>query len=79
MTINERLASVFHKTFSYDSDRFSLDATPDDVPNWDSIGHMNLVSHLEQEFHVQFEVDEIMEMSSARRIAEILRARGIAD
>jgi acyl carrier protein len=79
MTIHQRLAGVFEKAFGYQSNRFALDATPDDVPNWDSIGHMNLVSQLEQEFQVQFEVDEIMEMSSARRIAEILNTRGIAD
>lgn len=50
---------------------------PDDVPNWDSIGHMNLVASLEQEFQVQFEVDEIMEMSSPQKILDILKARGL--
>ena len=52
---------------------------PEEVPNWDSIGHMNLVAELEQEFNQQFEVDEIMEMSSPQKILDILKARGIAD
>ena len=56
-----------------------METTPEKVPNWDSLGHMNLVAQLEAEFGLQFEVDEIMEMSSAAKIIEILRANGIAD
>lgn len=75
--LNDRLAAVFQRTFAYDPAAFSLQTSPDDVPNWDSIGHMNLVTQLEDEFAVQFDVDQIMEMSSAERILEILRAKGI--
>jgi acyl carrier protein len=77
--LDQRLAAVFAKTFGYDSGRFSLATTPEDVPNWDSIGHMNLVSALEAEFGLQFDVDEIMEMSSAGRITEILRTKGVQE
>jgi acyl carrier protein len=79
MALRDRLAGVFHRTFNLDHQRFVPETTPEDVPNWDSIGHMNLVSQLEIEFGVQFDVDEIMEMSSAARIAEILRAKGVVD
>ena len=75
----DRLANVFHKAFGFDSGRFSKDTVPEDVPNWDSIGHMNLVAQLEQEFGLQFEVDEIMEMSSAAKILEFLQAKGVRD
>ena len=77
MTIADRLASVFEKAFSLEAARFSLAMAPEDVPNWDSIGHMNLVAHLEKEFQQQFEVDEIMEMSSPQKILDILTTRGI--
>ena len=40
---------------------------------------MNLVAQLEAEFGRQFEVDDIMEMSSAAKIIEILKAKGVAD
>ena len=78
MTMNDRLANVFQKAFGLEPNRFSLNLVPEEVPNWDSIGHMNLVMHLEQEFDQHFEVDEIMEMSSPARITEILAAKGVA-
>lgn len=79
MSIADRLARVFSEAFQVNGDRFSLALTPEDVSNWDSIGHMNLVAHLEKEFGLQFEVDEIMEMASVGRIAEIVKARGVTD
>ncbi len=79
MAMVERLAGVFQKAFGLETNRFSPHLAPEDVPNWDSIGHMNLVMYLEQEFNQRFEVDEIMEMSSPAKIMEILAAKGISD
>jgi acyl carrier protein len=79
MAMTDRMASVFQKAFGLDANRFSPNLAPEDVPNWDSIGHMNLVMHLEQEFQQRFEVDEIMEMSSPAKIMEILSAKGVAE
>ncbi|MGD0652986.1 MAG: acyl carrier protein [Thermoguttaceae bacterium] len=79
MAMRERLANIFHKAFGLEINSFSPNIAPEDVPNWDSIGHMNLVMYLEQEFNQRFEVDEIMEMSSPAKIMEILAAKGVAD
>jgi acyl carrier protein len=79
MPAADRLAAVFEKAFGFDPKGFSLMLAPEEVPNWDSIGHMNLVAALEQEFGLQFEVDEIMEMSSPKKILDILQKRGVAD
>jgi acyl carrier protein len=79
MAVDDRLARVFQKTFNLARERFSKDLVPEDVPNWDSIGHMNLVTAMESEFGVQFEVDDIMEMSSAAKILEILQSKGAKD
>ena len=79
MAMSDRLATVFQKAFGLDINSFSLYLAPEEVPNWDSIGHMNLVMYLEQEFGQRFEVDDIMEMSSPAKIMEILAAKGVAD
>ena len=76
MAMVERLAGVFEEAFGLAPDGFSLNLGPEDVAHWDSIGHMNMVMHLEKEFGQQFEVDEIMEMSSPAKIIEILRSKG---
>ncbi len=77
--LTDRLKSVFEKALGLEPERFSPALAPEDVANWDSIGHMNLVMNLEQEFGQRFEVDEIMEMTSVGKVLEILKAKGIPE
>jgi len=79
MSIIERLTGIFDEAFGLDPEKFSVDMAPEDVSNWDSVGHMNMVMQLENTFDQQFDVDEIMEMSSPAKIIEILRAKGVED
>ncbi len=47
-------------------------STPDQVPSWDSLQHVNLVLALEQQFGVEFDPDEISQLVSIGSMAQIL-------
>lgn len=79
MAVADRVATVFEKVFGIDASDFSPDIVPEDVLRWDSLGHMSLVMELEEKFGVHFDVDEITEMSSGRRVIELLHAKGVHD
>lgn len=79
MALVDRVAALFAENFGLEDGQFSLDTAPEDVLQWDSLGHMCLVNKLEETFDVQFEVDEITEMSSGRKVVEILRSKGVQD
>ena len=42
------------------------------MPEWDSIGHMTLMSGLEEGFKITLETDDIIDFSSFKRV-EILK------
>lgn len=42
-----------------DADAMGLETTADDVVGWDSMAHVGLMAAIEDEFHVQFEPEEI--------------------
>ena len=42
------------------------------ITEWDSIGHMSLVAELEDKFDIMMEMDDIIEISSFEKGAEIL-------
>ena len=44
-----------------------------EIPEWDSIGHMSLISALEDEFEITIETDDIVDYSSYRKGIEILK------
>ena len=43
-----------------------------DIPEWHSIGHMTLMSNLEEVFNITLETDDIVDFSSFKRGKEIL-------
>ena len=47
-------------------------------PEWSSLAHFNLLLSIEEEFHIQFDVDEMSELKSVREIRARLAASGIA-
>ena len=70
-----RVQKAFHVAFDVDPQSISLDTQPDDVPGWDSMGHVTLASSLEREFDVSFDVDDLMAMENVREIFRIVQSK----
>jgi acyl carrier protein len=70
-----KVQEVFHETFGIDSQLISLETTPSETPAWDSVGHLDLASRLEQAFGISFDVDDLMEMENVREIVRIIDAK----
>lgn len=43
-----------------------------DIPAWDSVGHMGLIAALEEAFDIMIEPDDIIDLSSFEKGKEIL-------
>ncbi len=43
-----------------------------DIPEWDSIGHMTLMSNLEEAFSITIETDDIVDFGSFQKGMDIL-------
>ncbi len=61
----------FEETFSITSDKLE-NLKYNDIPEWDSIGHMTLMSSLEEVFNVSLETDDIVDFSSYKVGLKIL-------
>lgn len=65
---------AFKAAFDVDPQSITIETKPNDIPGWDSMGHVALVSSLEQAFGLSFDVDEVMEMEDVRQIIRIVEA-----
>ena len=43
-----------------------------DIPEWDSVGHMGLISAIEDAFDIMMDTDDIIDLSSYEKGKEIL-------
>ena len=64
--------SAFINTFEI-SDKGLEKLKYNEIDEWDSIGHMNLIAELEEKFNITFETDDIVDFSSYIKGKEILK------
>ncbi len=64
---------VFTSALSIKIDDFNDELKYNGVPEWDSIGHMTLISALEEAFSITFETDDIVDYSSYKKGIDILK------
>lgn len=72
MSNREKYKETFIKSLSITEDKFNEKIKYNEIEEWDSIGHMTLISGLEESFKITFETDDIIDFSSFKKGQEIL-------
>ena len=71
----ERVRGIVADVLRVPADQISRQSSPETLATWDSVQHLNLILALEQEFTLQFEPEEMDEMSSVDHILAILERK----
>ena len=72
MNNKEKYNQSFLSSLSFDDKILNENLKYNDIPEWDSIGHMTLMSALEDTFEISIETDDIVDFSSYKKGLEIL-------
>jgi len=64
MDLKERLQKVFVTVFDNDAIELTPQLTADDVDEWDSLSHINLMLAIELEFGIEFDSSEIQDFAN---------------
>lgn len=73
--IIERLNEVFQDVFDDEDIVVDDETTADDIEDWDSIEHINLISAVESEFGIRFTMGEVSGMKNVGEMISIIEAR----
>lgn len=68
--MKERILEIMARTFQ--TDRLPENPSQENVEQWDSLRHLNLIIELEMEFDTEFEPEQIAQMKSLQEIEKIL-------
>tara|TARA_B100000242_G_C42713278_1_gene333359 strand:- start:43 stop:276 length:234 start_codon:yes stop_codon:yes gene_type:complete len=71
--LNKLIADIL----SYSESEINDDSKLEDIPNWDSMNHMILITKIEEKYGVLFTGDEIIEMVDIKSIKYFLKNKGI--
>ena len=73
MKNKNKYIEIFTKSLSIDKKKFKESIKYNDIPEWDSIGHMTLMSDLEDGFKISIETDDVIDFSSFKKGIQILK------
>ena len=72
MATIEDYKKAFKETFMVDDDQLA-GLSYQDIPEWDSVGHMALMASLEEVLGIELDIDDIIDFSSYEYGQEILK------
>jgi acyl carrier protein len=73
--MESRIKNVMAAVFEIDIEDINEESSPDSIDNWDSLNLMNLVVSLEEEFDIQFDDMDIVEILNFKLIVEIIKQK----
>lgn len=73
--IMERLTEVFRDVFDDDSICISDSTTSNDIEEWDSLGHIDLIEAIENEFSMSFRMREVSCIKDVGEMTDIIVER----
>lgn len=71
-TNKKKLIKLFATSLNISEEIVNDNLKYNEIEEWDSIGHMSLMSAIEDEFKISLETDDIIDFSSFKKGTEIL-------
>ena len=77
MSLLEKYNDVFVSNLQISQQQLP-ELTYQSVPAWDSVGHMGLITALEEAFDIMIDMDDIIDFSSYEKGKEILKKYNVS-
>ncbi|HOK41287.1 MAG TPA: acyl carrier protein [bacterium] len=75
INLDDEIKEVMADIFGIEKNLIEEFSSPETIPNWDSLRHMNLILSLEKKFNIQFTPDEMMELLNFKLIYTIVKEK----
>lgn len=73
--IYSMLDEVFQDVFDDESIHVTPETTADDIDDWDSLEHINLVVAVENKFGIKFKMSEVVSFRNVGEMADVIASR----
>jgi len=73
----EKLQNAIATTLKVPAGKINEKSRKEDLPQWDSLAHLNLMMAIEQTFDVALEVEDFDRLTSVPAIIEVLEREGV--
>ncbi len=71
----EKVNEIFRDNFDDESITVNEETTADDIEDWDSLEHINLIAAIENVFGMKFTMGEVVSMKNVGEMVDIILSR----
>ena len=77
-TLSVKVQKLIAQALQIPNDQINADLAFGDLPQWDSMGHMEVMLSLEEQFGVEIDAEIISSLTSVSAISSYLKENGYA-
>ena len=70
--LEKKVITTIASTLNVSQNKLNPSIGVGDIPDWDSLGHVNVIGGIEEAFDVIFDVEEALDCETVQDIVEIL-------
>ena len=70
--MKDKLRDILAEAIELEPGELTDESSPDNTPEWDSFAHMNMVAEVEKAYNIKLTLEEVIEMQSLPKIAEVV-------
>lgn len=75
MEVKEKVIEIIAGVLEVQPSEITLDSTVGDFPSWDSLGQLNILQSVQDEFEVEFEPEEMMDIEDVNDIIKAVESK----
>ena len=75
MEIKDKVFEIIANVLSVNASEITLDSTLGDFPSWDSLGQLNILQSVQDEFEIEFEPEEMMDIEDVNDIIKAVESK----
>ena len=65
-----QVKQIIARVLNVDLDLITDDLSSGDIPQWDSVGNLAIISTIEQELNIEFPLEDLFDLTSVKSIVD---------
>lgn len=65
-----QVKDIIARVLNVDADMITDDLSSGDIPEWDSVGNLAIISTIEQELEIEFPLEDLFDLTSVRSLVD---------
>jgi acyl carrier protein len=74
-SVLEELQSIFRDVLDQPNLKLTRESNADNVDDWDSLSHINLVTSIEQRYRIKFALGELQELKDVGDMIDLINVK----